>query len=88
MHSQALQTIVKGFSNHYRIDVLRLLGRQPKLDVEDIANKLKANYKTISVHVRQMHSAGLIRKKYKGQLIEHTLTKRGEVVLRFLGKLE
>lgn len=88
MNSIELQKIIKGFGNHYRIDTLRLLAKSPRLDVEEIATNLKANYKTISVHIRQMSSAGLVAKRYKASHVEHTLTSRGLVVLKFLGKLE
>jgi predicted transcriptional regulator len=88
LKSVDLQIIVKGFANHHRIDVLRLLFNKPDLSVEEIANTLKVNYKTISVHVRQLNRAGLIEKHYLANYIEHKLTRRGLAVLKFLGKLE
>jgi len=83
-----LQTIVKGFANHYRIDLLKLINVRPGITVEDMSQSMKANYKTISVHVRQLHSAGLVRKKYMRSSVHHRITKRGFMVLKFLGKLE
>jgi predicted transcriptional regulator len=88
MDSYKLQTIVKGFANHYRIDILRIVEKHPKISVEGIAETLNVNYKTISVHVRQMNRAGLISKRYLKSTVEHTLTDVGKTILIFLGKLE
>ena len=86
--SYQLQSIVKGFANHYRIDLLRLAASNPDISVEEMSEILKANYKTISVHVRQLHGAGLISKKYLKSSVQHRITRRGLLVLKFLGKLE
>lgn len=86
--SYQLETIVKGFGNHYRIDLLRLTSANPGVTVEAMSELMKANYKTISVHVRQLHRAGLITKKYLRSSVQHRITKRGQQVLKFLGKLE
>lgn len=87
-NSYLLQEIVKGFSNHYRIEILQLLQYKKNLSVEAVSWNIGANYKTISVHMRRMHRSGIISKQYRGKEVIHNITRRGEFVLTFLGKLE
>jgi len=87
MSEKELEKIVKGFGNYWRILILKELKRNSGQSVDDIATQLKANYKTISVHIRQMNSVGLVSKKYVGQGMQHKLTKRGEVALHSLLQL-
>lgn len=86
--SNEVAEILKGGANHYRVDILFLLEKRDKLTLEGIAESLKANYKTIAVHLGRMHKSGLISKKYRGAAVEHRLTPRGTNVLKFLRKLE
>lgn len=87
MNNKTLEQIVKGFANHYRIDILMLLRKRPGLSLEEIAESVKAEYKTIAVHVNKVTTSGLVTKKYHGRRVEHHLTKRGEYILTFLRKL-
>ncbi len=87
MDSYALQQIMKGASNHYRIDVLHELKTQPDLSVEELAERVNAGYKSLSVHLRRLKNAGLITKKNYGRRVEHRLTDRGECVADFLRTL-
>lgn len=82
------EKIVKGFANHYRIRVLELLETQQNLSLENIVTELRANYKTISVHVRKLDRAELIEKRYYANYVLHNITKRGLSILTFLRKLE
>lgn len=84
MDSYSLQQVMKGVSNHYRIDVLRQLKSQPDLSVEELAESLNVGYKTLSVHLRKMKNAGLISKKQYGRRVEHRLTERGACLVDFL----
>ncbi|MBI5134221.1 MAG: winged helix-turn-helix transcriptional regulator [Candidatus Taylorbacteria bacterium] len=83
-----LERIVKGFSNHRRIDILRLLAKRPELSVLDISTDLKINFKTASEHIRRLAIAGAVMKRSEGRAIRHALTPRGENILRFLRILE
>lgn len=86
--SQDLADILKGGANHRRIDVLFLLDKQGKLTLDEIVEALKANYKTIAVHVGRLHKSGLVTKRYKASSVEHELTPRAHLVLNFLRILE
>jgi len=83
-----LERIVRGFSNHRRIEILRLLEKYPELSVIEISEKLDANLKTIADHTRRLTIAKLLMKKSSGKSICHRLTKRGKEVLMFLRALE
>jgi DNA-binding transcriptional ArsR family regulator len=83
-----LERIVRGFSNHRRIQILELLEKEPELSVIDIAEKLEINLKTASEHTRRLTIAGLIMKRAEGASIRHRLTDRGRKVLMFLRTLE
>jgi predicted transcriptional regulator len=78
-----LERIIKGFSNHRRIEILFLLGQKPELSVDDISKILKVNFNTISDHIRKMSQSGLIMKRSDGNSIRHALTSRGKSILSF-----
>ena len=83
-----LEKIVRGFSNHRRIQILELLRRKPNLSVLGIAEEFGINYKTASEHIRRLHIAGLLTKQNTGKDVRSALTKRGNIVLTFLRTLE
>ena len=85
--NKELERIVRGFSNHRRIEILALLGKQPELSVMDIAAELDVNFKTISEHIRRLAIPGLVMKRSDGVSIRHKLTPRGEIILKFLRTL-
>ncbi len=82
------ERIVKGFANHRRLEILRLLQNTPELSVDEIANTLEVNFKTISEHVRRLAIAGLVIKRSDGNCVRHKPTKRGLSILKFLRILE
>ncbi len=86
--SQDLADILKGGANHHRINILFLLDKRGKLTLDEIVEALKANYKTIAVHVGKLHKTGLVAKRYKASSVEHELTPRAKLVLNFLRILE
>lgn len=88
MVANKLAEVVKGVSNHYRVRVMYLLAEENDLTLDQIASKLKANYKTIHVHIIRIHRSGLLSKRYRGVAVDHKLTDRGKQVLIFLRKLE
>lgn len=87
-NARALERVVKGFANHWRIEILGLLRKEPELSVEEISEKLDMNFKTASVHVQRLAIAGLVLKRYEANVVRHKLTSRGESILKFLRILE
>lgn len=83
-----LERIVKGFSNHRRIEIMELLKKEPELSVIDIADKLDINYKTAAEHIRRITIAGLLIKRSAGNEVRHKLTDQGISILKFLRTLE
>jgi len=83
-----LERLVRGFSNHRRIEILVLLEKTPELSVIEVAQVLKINFKTASEHVRRLAIAGLVLKRNEGHNVRHKLTGRAELVLKFLRTLE
>lgn len=81
---KSIERHFKGIANHYRIAILILVGSQPGISVEDIANQLRGNFKTISEHTRRLVQAGLVNKQYQGHHVTHTLSPYGQIVLRFV----
>lgn len=83
-----LEKIVRGFSNHRRIEILDLLDRNPERSVMETAEALGINFKTASEHMRRLHNAGLIRKRNEGNAVRHALSQLGKSILKFLRTLE
>lgn len=83
-----LERIVKGAANHRRIQILLLLDETPELSVQEISVKLKINYKTASEHIRRLAISGLVLKRSRGINVLHRVSLLGELVLKFLRKLE
>lgn len=84
--SRKLERIFKGTSNHWRIEILMLINKNPDITLIDIARKLNANFKTISEHIKKLVTAGLVRKKYLGREVTHTLSPYGEKICEILKK--
>jgi DNA-binding HxlR family transcriptional regulator len=84
MDSYRLEILCKGVANHYRIRVLEEVHKQPDLSVEELADRVRIGYKTLSVHLKKMESAGLLTKKQYGRRVEHSATALGEQVAEFL----
>lgn len=85
---RALERMVRGFSNHRRIEMLHLLKIKPELSLEEITEELKINYKTAAEHVRRLALSGLVLKRNEGSAVRHKLTSRAQSVLKFLRTLE
>lgn len=82
--SRKLERVFKGASNHWRIEILILVEKRPEITLHDMADKLQANFKTISEHTKKLVAAGLIRKKYLGREVTHELSPYGEKVCEIL----
>ncbi|OGY62276.1 MAG: hypothetical protein A2745_00525 [Candidatus Harrisonbacteria bacterium RIFCSPHIGHO2_01_FULL_44_13] len=87
-NNRDLEKIVRGFSNHRRIEVLRLLEKQPDLSLFEISETLNVNFKTIGEHVRRLAQAGLVWKRNDAKAVRHTLSDLGKLILTFLRTLE
>ena len=74
----------KGVANHRRIEILELIAEEEGVSVEDIAESLNCNMKTISEHTRRLVQAGLVDKKYQGRKVVHTLSPYGKIFHRFI----
>ncbi len=82
--SKQLERYFKGAANHRRIDILLAVQRNDGIALEDIADELEANFKTISQHTRSLVHAGLLNKKYSGRRVTHSLSPYGRSFLRFM----
>ena len=85
---RTLERLVRGFSNHRRIQIMEVLKKTPEMSVDEIAGLLNINYKTAADHLRRLAIAGLVLKKSDSVSIRHKLTSRAEYVLKFLRTLE
>jgi DNA-binding transcriptional ArsR family regulator len=88
LNYRALERIVKGYSNHRRLQILDLLNREPELSVADISERLNIGYENTSDHIRKMAIAGLLLKRSQGPSVLHKLTSRAEAILMFCKKLQ
>lgn len=86
--NRELERIVKGFANHRRLQVLELLGKEPELSLQEISQRLKSDFKNISAHINRMAVAGLVMKRSDSKSVRHKLTKRGNIILKFVRMLE
>ncbi|MEK7062508.1 MAG: winged helix-turn-helix domain-containing protein [Patescibacteria group bacterium] len=87
-NTRQYERIVRGFSNHRRIEIMMLLFREPELSLIEISVELKINFKTASEHTRRLAIAGLVLKRNDANAVRHTLSPRGKIVLKFLRTLE
>ena len=83
-----IERVVRGFSNHRRIQILYLLESRPELDVMEIADACGIQFRNASEHLRRLTVAGLILKQPKGNRVQHALSPRGRTALAFARKLE
>lgn len=83
-----LERIVKGFSNHRRIQILELIYQHPELALTEIATELHINFKTAGEHVRRLAISGLVLKRNQGSAVRHKISPRGLSILKFLRTLE
>lgn len=82
--SKQLERHFKGISNHRRIDILLILKDSDGMTLDNIADELKCNLKTVSGHTLRLVQAGLINKKYKGRSVAHSLSPYGKKIVNFI----
>jgi DNA-binding transcriptional ArsR family regulator len=85
--TKRLERVIKGFSNHRRIEILELLAAHPDLCVGEISEKLQIELKTASEHVRRLALAGLVQKRYKGREVRLRMFGKAKEILAFLDRL-
>jgi DNA-binding transcriptional ArsR family regulator len=73
--------------NHRRIEIIRLLRKQPLQCVEEMAAACRIDESTASEHLRRLHEGGMIEKKYKGRHVLLKATKRASTMLRTIDLL-
>ncbi len=83
-NAKQLERHFKGIANHRRIDILKLIARKHSISVEDIAEHLACNFKTVSEHTRRLVHAGLVDKRYKGRTVLQTLSPYGKIIHEFV----
>ncbi|HEY6021534.1 MAG TPA: helix-turn-helix transcriptional regulator [Candidatus Paceibacterota bacterium] len=79
-----LERHMKGIANHWRIAILLAVGKHDGITLDQLVQQLDGNVKTISEHTRRLTIAGLMRKKYVGTSVSHSLTPYGERCRNFL----
>ena len=82
--SRQLERHFKGIANHRRIDILFLVDRMGDISLEEIANELRCNLKTISEHTQRLVKAGLLNKRYQGRKVAHSLSPYGKKILKLI----
>jgi len=82
--AKQLEKHFKGIANHRRIEILMLIAKKERISLENIAEALNCNPKTISEHTRKLYIAGLVNKRHRGTTVEHTLSPYGRKFFTFL----
>ncbi|MDP3962945.1 MAG: hypothetical protein Q8Q39_00415 [bacterium] len=83
-----LERLVRGFSNHRRIEILARLEKVPNQSLQDIAEFSGIDFRTAGEHMRRLQLASLVTKRFKGRHVLHALSPLGKHVLTFLRTLE
>lgn len=79
-----LERHFKGAANHRRIAILLAVEKYDGIAVEELADKLGANLKTISQHTHSLVHAGLLNKRYRRRQVAHSLSPYGKLFLKFM----
>ena len=82
--AKQMERHLKGIANHYRIEIMLLVLKEPGITLDEIVGSLRANPKTVGEHTRRLQYAGLVNKKYRGKFVEHTLSPYGKTFVHFL----
>ncbi len=62
---------------------MRVIHKNDGITLEQIAETLDCNFKTISEHTRRLVQAGLLNKKYQGREVAHSLSPYGKKFIEF-----
>ncbi len=83
-NSKDLEKHFKGVANHWRIEIILTIAKNPGVNLDSISQKIGCNMKTLSEHTRRLVQAGLVVKKYKDQYVEHFLSSYGKIFVKFI----
>ncbi|MEX1115809.1 MAG: winged helix-turn-helix domain-containing protein [Akkermansiaceae bacterium] len=86
-HDRGRARMTASMGNHRRIEIIRLLRKQPWQCVDEIAAACKIDKSTASEHLRRLHEGEMIGKKYRGRRVLLTVTKRATAMLRTIDLL-
>jgi len=79
--------MVAGLSNHRRIEIVRLLIRNPSLCVNEVAALCRIEQSTAVEHVKRLHEAGLVSKKSNGRKVLLSPTDRAKAFVESIDTL-
>ena len=79
-----IERYFKGVSNHWRIDILLLIEKNPEINVFTITELVRGNFNTISIHLQKLVQAGLVNKHYLGRNVLHVLSPYGKRFAKFI----
>ncbi|OGL65579.1 hypothetical protein A3B21_03380 [Candidatus Uhrbacteria bacterium RIFCSPLOWO2_01_FULL_47_24] len=82
--AKQLERHFKGIANHWRLQILLLVADRKGITLEQIAEVLGGNMKTISEHTRRLVQAGLLNKNYRGRNVVHALSPYGRTICKFI----
>lgn len=82
--AKQLERYFKGAANHRRLSILSLIDKNEGLALEQIAECLDCNIKTISEHTHRLVRAGLLNKTHQGRSVAHSLTPYGKHFIKFI----
>jgi len=82
--AKQIERHIKGVANHWRIDIILLIADRDGITLEEIAEGVNGNFKTVSEHARRLAQAGLVDKKYDGREVRHSLSPYGKVFVSFI----
>jgi len=82
--SKQMERHFKGVANYHRIDMLRLIHKQPNITVDKIADILNLDIKNASQHLIKLSHSGLVNKRYKQNNMTHMLSPYGKKFITFI----
>lgn len=82
-----LEKIVRGFSNHRRLQLIYLLNDNPDIELTRLAGLCAIGLPTATEHCRRLEVAGLISKRKDARKVLHALTPLGKKVIKFIETL-
>lgn len=75
------EKIFKGAANHWRLEILLLLDKNPGMSVDEVSQAINAVFLTTANHLRILSIYKLVYKNYKGRNVIHTITPTGKNIL-------
>jgi DNA-binding transcriptional ArsR family regulator len=82
-----LELLTRGVAHRHRIRALFALDKGTPLTLEELSIVLETDYRNAGQHVRKMHRAGLIDKRYRGHSVLHSITEEGRRFISFYNSL-